>query len=142
MNKRGKTRCGDVCPVSPSSLQRNKKQHFSSSNSATFTTSTPPFLFFLFFIAVHTMGVSAEPEMTEHRVDGSDCFLILATDGIWDVVESAQAVQLVAQHLQRALTASGGGPAVTAVVVCLLAVCLRCAVHTPKPLSLGVGDDV
>mmetsp|Transcript_64018 Transcript_64018/g.128679 ORF Transcript_64018/g.128679 Transcript_64018/m.128679 type:complete len:261 (-) Transcript_64018:262-1044(-) len=60
---------------------------------------------------VHTMGVSAEPEMTEHRVDGSDCFLILATDGIWDVVESAQAVQLVAQHLQRALTASGGGPA-------------------------------
>jgi len=50
---------------------------------------------------VHTMGVSAEPEISEHTIDGSDCFLILATDGIWDVIESAQAVQLVAQVFVR-----------------------------------------
>jgi serine/threonine protein phosphatase PrpC len=47
-------------------------------------------LLVVFLSTVHTMGVSAEPEMTEHRVDGNDCFLILATDGIWDVIESAQ----------------------------------------------------
>jgi hypothetical protein len=51
---------------------------------------------------VHTMGVSADPEMSEHMCDGNDLFLIIATDGIWDVIESAQAVQLVAQHLARA----------------------------------------
>jgi serine/threonine protein phosphatase PrpC len=56
---------------------------------------------------VHTMGVSAEPEMSEHVCDSNDLFLIIATDGIWDVIESAQAVQLVAQHLARA-TAQGG----------------------------------
>lgn len=43
---------------------------------------------------MHTMGVSAEPEMSEHSCDAQDCFLILATDGIWDVIESAQAVQV------------------------------------------------
>mmetsp|Transcript_4345 Transcript_4345/g.5729 ORF Transcript_4345/g.5729 Transcript_4345/m.5729 type:complete len:526 (-) Transcript_4345:357-1934(-) len=56
---------------------------------------------------VHTMGVSADPEMSEHACDNNDLFLIIATDGIWDVIESAQAVQLVAQHLARA-TAQGG----------------------------------
>ena len=32
--------------------------------------------------------------MSEHSCDAQDCFLILATDGIWDVIESAQAVQV------------------------------------------------
>ncbi len=50
---------------------------------------------------MHTLGVSAEPEVTKHSCDGADLFLVLATDGVWDVIDSAQAVQLVAQHLAR-----------------------------------------
>lgn len=53
------------------------------------------------------MGVSAEPEIMEHSCDSSDLFMVLATDGIWDVIESPQAVQLVAQHLARATAAQG-----------------------------------
>jgi len=44
---------------------------------------------------VHRSGVSAEPEIIEHTVDDNDEFVILATDGIWDVVENNQAVSLI-----------------------------------------------
>lgn len=44
---------------------------------------------------VHRSGVSAEPETIEHIVDDYDDFLIIATDGIWDVVDNSQAVQLI-----------------------------------------------
>lgn len=44
---------------------------------------------------VHRSGVSAEPEILEHYVEENDEFVIIATDGIWDVVDSNQAVQLI-----------------------------------------------
>lgn len=44
---------------------------------------------------VHKCGVSAEPEIIDHTIVDGDEFLILATDGIWDVVDSNQAVQVV-----------------------------------------------
>lgn len=44
---------------------------------------------------VHKCGVSAEPETIDHTITEGDEFLILATDGIWDVVDSNQAVQVV-----------------------------------------------
>lgn len=44
---------------------------------------------------VHKCGVSAEPETIDHTIVEGDEFLILATDGIWDVVDSNQAVQVV-----------------------------------------------
>jgi serine/threonine protein phosphatase PrpC len=56
---------------------------------------------------VHNCGVSAEPELTEHIITASDLFVIIATDGVWDVIESNQAVQIVGGHLLRA-TAHGG----------------------------------
>jgi serine/threonine protein phosphatase PrpC len=37
-------------------------------------------------IIAHTAGVSAEPEVTEHVIEQNDLFLILASDGIWDVM--------------------------------------------------------
>jgi len=54
----------------------------------------------------HTCGVSSEPEMSEHTMSANDLFIILASDGIWDVIESNQAVQIVGSHYARA-TASG-----------------------------------
>ena len=46
-------------------------------------------------------GVSAEPELTEHVIEPGDVFLILASDGIWDVMDIHQAVQLVASIVNR-----------------------------------------
>lgn len=44
---------------------------------------------------VHRCGVSAEPEPLEHMIEEQDEFIIIATDGVWDVVDNNQAVQMV-----------------------------------------------
>lgn len=53
---------------------------------------------------VHRVGVSAEPEVLHRALDehGRDEFLILATDGLWDVVDSAQATRFVGSLIARA----------------------------------------
>ena len=43
----------------------------------------------------HKSGVSAEPEIFDHTIDEYDEFLIVATDGVWDVIDNNQAVQMV-----------------------------------------------
>lgn len=50
---------------------------------------------------VHKCGVSAEPEVLEHIVDANDEFFILATDGVWDVVDNNYAVQLVSNFVNK-----------------------------------------
>ncbi|XP_007244147.3 pyruvate dehydrogenase [acetyl-transferring]-phosphatase 2, mitochondrial [Astyanax mexicanus] len=47
---------------------------------------TPPYL-------------EATPEVTYHRLRPQDRFLILASDGLWDELDSEEAVRLVAEHL-------------------------------------------
>jgi serine/threonine protein phosphatase PrpC len=57
---------------------------------------------------VHQSGVSAEPELVVYKlnngvVDGhgnvlTDEFVVLATDGIWDVLDNNTVVQLVVQN--------------------------------------------
>ncbi|XP_041417145.1 pyruvate dehydrogenase [acetyl-transferring]-phosphatase 2, mitochondrial-like isoform X2 [Xenopus laevis] len=49
---------------------------------------TPPYL-------------SAEPEVTYHKLRPQDKFLIMASDGLWDMLESEQVVKLVANHLSE-----------------------------------------
>lgn len=44
---------------------------------------------------VHKVGVAAEPEVTDHQIEELDEFVILATDGVWDVVDNNHAVQMV-----------------------------------------------
>lgn len=43
--------------------------------------------------------LSAEPEVTKHRITPADKFLILATDGLWELMHRQTAVQLVGQLL-------------------------------------------
>uniref|UniRef100_A0A8C4SGT2 Putative pyruvate dehydrogenase phosphatase isoenzyme 2 n=1 Tax=Erpetoichthys calabaricus TaxID=27687 RepID=A0A8C4SGT2_ERPCA len=47
---------------------------------------TPPYL-------------KVEPEVTYHRLRPQDKFLILASDGLWDMLSNEEAVMLVAEHL-------------------------------------------
>lgn len=50
---------------------------------------------------VHKSGVSAEPEVLEHALGEADEFLLLATDGVWDVVDNNHAVQMVHSFVAR-----------------------------------------
>lgn len=50
---------------------------------------TPPYL-------------TAEPELTYHRLRPQDKFLVLASDGLWDVLDSEDVVRLVVEHLSEA----------------------------------------
>ena len=61
---------------------------------------------------VHRCGVSAEPETFEHTVGSLDEFLIIATDGVWDVLDNDVACQIVtsAMNSATATAASGSGP--------------------------------
>ncbi|XP_070616509.1 LOW QUALITY PROTEIN: pyruvate dehydrogenase [acetyl-transferring]-phosphatase 2, mitochondrial [Erythrolamprus reginae] len=46
---------------------------------------TPPYL-------------TAEPEVTYHKIRRQDKFLVLASDGLWDMLSNEEVVQLVANH--------------------------------------------
>ena len=50
---------------------------------------------------VHKCGVSAEPDLMEHKLDEYDEFFVLATDGVWDVIDSNQAVQIIASYASK-----------------------------------------
>ncbi|XP_004704908.1 pyruvate dehydrogenase [acetyl-transferring]-phosphatase 2, mitochondrial [Echinops telfairi] len=50
---------------------------------------TPPYL-------------TAEPEVTYHRLRPQDRFLVLASDGLWDVLDNDAVVRLVVEHLTEA----------------------------------------
>ncbi|KAL6256528.1 hypothetical protein P5V15_012642 [Pogonomyrmex californicus] len=54
---------------------------------------TPPYL-------------SANPEVRYHRLTPRDKFLILASDGLWDLISPLQAVRLVGEHMSGKVTLS------------------------------------
>jgi serine/threonine protein phosphatase PrpC len=50
---------------------------------------------------VHQVGVLSTPEFCETRLDPSaDCFLVLASDGLWDVLSNAEVIAMVDCHLE------------------------------------------
>ena len=66
---------------------------------------------------VHRCGVSSEPETFEHIVDSTDEFLIIATDGVWDVLDNNLACQIVATAMTTSsVTASTGLGAAAGVI--------------------------
>eukprot|EP00549_Striatella_unipunctata_P025816 CAMPEP_0118725976 /NCGR_PEP_ID=MMETSP0800-20121206/33438_1 /TAXON_ID=210618 ORGANISM="Striatella unipunctata, Strain CCMP2910" /NCGR_SAMPLE_ID=MMETSP0800 /ASSEMBLY_ACC=CAM_ASM_000638 /LENGTH=383 /DNA_ID=CAMNT_0006634733 /DNA_START=11 /DNA_END=1162 /DNA_ORIENTATION=- len=56
--------------------------------------------------AVKGVGVIAEPVVTSHEWGENDEFIIIATDGVWEFIESQTAVDVVAEHLAKGKGAS------------------------------------
>jgi len=54
---------------------------------------------------VAELGVHAEPEITETSLDSNDKVLILASDGVWEFIESQEAVDIVYKHKSNATAA-------------------------------------
>jgi len=54
--------------------------------------------------AVKSVGVIAEPVVSFHDINKNDSFLILATDGVWEFISSAEAVKIIAKHLHKGAT--------------------------------------
>ena len=51
--------------------------------------------------AFKSVGVISKPEIRTERIDGETDFLILACDGVWDVVGSQEAVDVVRSSLNQ-----------------------------------------
>ncbi|CAL4907628.1 unnamed protein product [Urochloa decumbens] len=51
--------------------------------------------------SVKDYGVISAPEVTQRRITSRDQFVILATDGVWDVLSNEEAVQIVAGTPER-----------------------------------------
>ena len=49
--------------------------------------------------AAESVGVFAEPELSEVALGPSDKFVILASDGVWEFIGSQEAVDIVKEHL-------------------------------------------
>ncbi|XXQ29683.1 PPM-type phosphatase domain-containing protein [Plasmodiophora brassicae] len=50
-------------------------------------------------LGLKTKGLTAQPETQLVNIDAADEFVILACDGLWDVIGSEEAVQFVRSHL-------------------------------------------
>jgi len=52
-------------------------------------------------VIAHNVGVSAEPDVLTKTLAANDKFIIIASDGVWEFIESEEAVEIVASHLAR-----------------------------------------
>ncbi|OVA12918.1 Protein phosphatase 2C (PP2C)-like domain [Macleaya cordata] len=55
---------------------------------------------------VKDFGVISVPEVTQRSISSKDQFVILATDGVWDVISNQEAVQIVSSTPERGKAAN------------------------------------
>ncbi|KAK6121066.1 hypothetical protein DH2020_045195 [Rehmannia glutinosa] len=54
---------------------------------------------------VKDFGLISVPEVTQRHITSNDQFLVLATDGVWDVISNQEAVQIISTASDRAKSA-------------------------------------
>ena len=47
-----------------------------------------------------SVGVTWEPEIYECVLENEDCFLVLASDGVWEFIESAEVINMIGKHYE------------------------------------------
>ena len=52
----------------------------------------------------HTVGVSAIPEISYKLLEENDCFIIIGSDGVWDVMSSPEVVGYVFEKIEKEIT--------------------------------------
>lgn len=45
----------------------------------------------------HKIGITADPEIEVWDVEGNDVFVVIGSDGVWDVISSAEAVGFISK---------------------------------------------
>ena len=55
----------------------------------------------------HNVGVTSEPEITKTIFDGSERFAIIASDGVWEYIDSEESVEIVKDFYENDLDANG-----------------------------------
>lgn len=56
--------------------------------------------------AVKPVGVISEPVVTTYEITDDDEFMIIATDGVWEFIDSCEAVRIVNERLRKGRGAS------------------------------------
>ena len=51
--------------------------------------------------AVTAVGVIPQPDVTQYKVEEGDKFMILASDGVWEFIESQEAVEIVHLNIDK-----------------------------------------
>ena len=51
--------------------------------------------------AVTAVGVIPQPDVTQYKVEERDKFMILASDGVWEFIESQEAVEIVHLNIEK-----------------------------------------
>jgi serine/threonine protein phosphatase PrpC len=47
----------------------------------------------------HKVGISSDPETEVWEIEPNDVFVVIGSDGVWDVVSSAEAVGFISKYL-------------------------------------------
>jgi serine/threonine protein phosphatase PrpC len=55
----------------------------------------------------HTVGVSAEPEIQKFEFNGTEKFILLASDGIWEFIDSDESVRIIKDFYEKDMDAVG-----------------------------------
>ena len=56
---------------------------------------------------VHSVGVVSEPEIIKYEFNGNEKFIILASDGIWEYIDSDECVNIVKEFYENDMDAIG-----------------------------------
>ncbi len=49
----------------------------------------------------HSVGVSCEPELSEHKLDSESKIIILASDGVWEFLTNEEVASVVVPYFEK-----------------------------------------